>query len=94
MSYTVRIDTEAHDFYLSLDAKSRRVLRAHLEILKTDPHPGKTRDKELLNLRDGVRIYRMHVSHSFTVYYEIEGDCVYVNEILTIEQAHKKYRRL
>jgi mRNA-degrading endonuclease RelE of RelBE toxin-antitoxin system len=92
--YSVRIDTEAHEFYQSLDAKSRRILRAHLELLTTDPLPGKTGDKELLNLRDDVKIYRMHISHSFTLYYEIKGHTVYVNEILTIEQAHKKYRRL
>jgi mRNA-degrading endonuclease RelE of RelBE toxin-antitoxin system len=92
--YSVRIDTEAHEFYKSLDAKSKRIIRAHLQTLETDPLPGKRGDKELLNLSDGVRIYRMHISHSFTLYYEIEKDVVYVNEILTVEQAHKKYRRL
>jgi len=51
-------------------------------------------DKKLLNLRQDVKIYRLHIGHSFTAYYEIEGKTVFVNEILTIEQAHKKYKRL
>ena len=94
MSFSVRIDIDASEFFTSLDVKSRRIIKAHLKILKTDPYPGKAGDKELLNLQEGVKIYRLHIGHAFTAYYEIEGKTVYVNEILTIEQAHKKYKRL
>jgi hypothetical protein len=62
--------------------------------LENDPFPGKSGDKELLNLRKGVKIYRLHIGHLFTAFYEVEENRVFVNEILTIEQAHKKYKRL
>lgn len=94
MIFFVRIDTDASEFYASLDVKSKRIIRAHLKILETDPYPGKAGDKELLNLPEGVKIYRLHIGRTFTAYYEIDGNTVYVNEILTIEQAHKKYKRL
>lgn len=94
MIFAVSIDIDAVAFVHSLDQKSQRIIRAHLKSLETDPFPGKGGDKELLELRDGVRIYRLHIAHSFTAFYEIEGDLVFVNEIMTIEQAHKKYKRL
>ena len=94
MSFSVCIDTDAREFFLSLDVKNRRIIKGHLKILETDPYPGKAGDKELLNLKEGVKIYRLHIGHTFTAYYEIEGKTVYVNEILTVEQAHKKYKRL
>jgi len=94
VSYSVRIDIDARTFFAALDLKSRRIIRAHLKDLETDPYPGKAGDKELLNLPDGVKIYRLHIGRTFTAYYEIVGKTVYVNEILTIEQAHKKYKRL
>ncbi|MCK9581328.1 MAG: hypothetical protein M0Q92_12895 [Methanoregula sp.] len=59
-----------------------------------DPFPGKGSDKELLNLRPGVKVYRLHIGRSFTAFYEIEGKTVFVNEIMTIEQVHKKYKGL
>jgi hypothetical protein len=62
--------------------------------LENDPFPGKGGDKELLNLRENVKVYRLHIASSFTAFYEIEGKTVFVNEVLTIEQAHKKYNRL
>ncbi len=45
--------------------------------------PEKRGDKELLNLRPGVRIYRFHIGRTFTAFYEIEGAVVFVNEIMT-----------
>ena len=76
------------------DNKSRRIIGIHLKTLEEDPFPGKGGDKELLNLRPGVRIYRLHIGHSFTAFYEIEENSVFVNEIMTIRQAHKKYKWL
>ena len=74
--------------------KSRRIIETHLKTLEDDPFPGKGGDKELLSLRTGVRIYRFYIGHSFTAFYEIEESTVFINEIMTIEQAHKKYRWL
>ncbi|MEI7857844.1 MAG: hypothetical protein WCH85_10115 [Methanomicrobiales archaeon] len=94
MTFEVSIDIDAVGYVHSLDDKSRRIIRKHLKILETDPFPGISGDKELLTLRQGVKIYRLHIGHSFTAFYEIVENQIFVNEILTIEQAHKKYKRL
>ena len=94
MNFEVIIDIDEIAYINSLNDKNKRIIKTHLKTLETDPFPGKGGDKELLNLREGVRIYRLHIGHSYTAFYEIEGKTVFVNEVLTIEQAHKKYNRL
>jgi len=61
--------------------------------LKDDPYPGKDGDKELVKAPKGrseEKVYRLHIGRSFTAFYRIEDKTVYVTEVLTIEQAHKK----
>ncbi len=94
MSFTVRIDMDAIDFINSQTDKSRRIIKKHLKDLEEDPFPGSRSDKELLNLRPGVKIYRLHIARTFTAFYEIEESTVFVNEVMTIGQAHKKYKGL
>ncbi|WAC04159.1 MAG: hypothetical protein OS112_06715 [Methanoregula sp.] len=94
MSFTVRIDIDAIDFINSRTDKSRRIIEKHLKALEEDPFPGSRGDKELLILRPGVKIYRLHIARMFTAFYEIEESTVFVNEVMTIEQAHKKYKGL
>ncbi len=94
MNFEVIIDIDEIAYINSLDNKDKRIIKNRLKTLENDPFPGKGGDKELLNLREGVEIYRLHIGHTFTAFYEIEGKTVFVNEILTIEQAHKKYKRL
>jgi mRNA-degrading endonuclease RelE of RelBE toxin-antitoxin system len=76
-----------------LPKKTRRIIRTALERLEEDPFPGGQGDKEKLVLKGGVIIYRLHVSRTYTVFYEIDKrkKLVIVQEILPIEQAHKKY---
>ncbi len=94
MTFFVSIDIDAVSFVHSLDGKSRRIIRNHLNKLENDPFPGKSGDKELLDLGPNVKIYWLHIAHSFTAFYQNEGDQVLISEILTIEQAHKKDRKL
>ncbi|MDD5187603.1 MAG: type II toxin-antitoxin system RelE/ParE family toxin [Methanoregula sp.] len=91
MTFEVRIDIDAIEFVNSQSDKSRRIIETQLKNLEDDPFPGKGGDKELLNLHQGARLYRLHIGRSFTVFYEVEDNIVYVNKIMTIEQAHKKY---
>lgn len=82
------------DFLNRLDDKSRRIVRTRLATLIEDPYPGKGGDRELIKSPKGrpeEKVYRLHVGRSFTAFYQICGKIVYVTEILTIEQAHKKY---
>jgi len=94
VKFFVCIDIDAIDFINSQTDKSRRIIEKHLRALQEDPFPGSHGDKELLNLRPGVKIYRLHIARMFTAFYEIEEGAVYVNEVLTIEQAQKKYKGL
>lgn len=91
MKYAVSIDIDAAAFINTLNPKTRRIIREHLQVPEADPFPGRGGDKELLNTRPGMKIYRLHIGRSFTAIYVIEGHSVLVTEVMTIGQAHKKY---
>ena len=87
----------AQDFYGHLPEKSRNIVKDHLLCRINDPYPGSGADKEQLFVRGNDRYFRLHIERSFTAFYTIheregewEGE-VHVFEIMTIEQAHKKY---
>ena len=91
MKFEVGIDTDAAAFINRQNVKARRIIHSHLKSLEDDPFPGKGGDKELLNTRPGVKIYRLHIGRTFTAMYVIEENSVLVTEVMTIGQAHKKY---
>ncbi len=97
MTWRLLLDKKrAQDFYDHLPDKSRAIERVHLLRLAEDPYPGSGADKEQLTIRGDNRYYRLHIGRSLTAFYTIhekEGK-VHVLEIMTIEQAHKKYGRL
>lgn len=84
---------ELSDEINRLPEKTRRIIKTALKRLEKDPFPGSQGDKEKLVLRGGVIIYRLHISRSYTSFYEIDTEekLVIVQEILPIGQAHKKY---
>ncbi|KAF1073296.1 type II toxin-antitoxin system RelE/ParE family toxin [Methanogenium sp. MK-MG] len=86
----------AQDFCDHLPDKSRVIVRDHLLRLADDPYPGSGADREQLTIRGDDRYFRLHIGRSFTAFYTIherEGE-VHVLDIMTTEQAHKKYGRL
>lgn len=94
MSYEIAVQRKSADFLNELDDKSRRIIRSRLATLKDDPFPGKGGDKELIKSPKGRpddKVYRLHISRSFTAFYQIKENMIYITEVLTIEQAHKKY---
>jgi len=91
LKFEVGIDIDAVTFINAQNEKSLRIITSHLKTLEDDPFPGKGGDKELLNLRQGMKIYRHHIGRSYTAFYVIEDNSVLVTEVMTIEQAHKKY---
>ena len=93
MTFTLILWRELSDEINRLPEKTRRILKTALKRLEEDPFPGAQGDKEKLVLKGGVVIYRLHISRSYTVFYEIDKEekLVIVHEILPIEQAHKKY---
>jgi len=92
-SYQVLLSPDAEEFYSTLDEKSRRIVRENLEKLAESPYPGRGKgDKEKLVV-DGEEMYRLHISRTYTAFYLIveSDDEVRVVDILTIEDAHKRY---
>jgi mRNA-degrading endonuclease RelE of RelBE toxin-antitoxin system len=93
LTFSLILWHELADEINRLPEKTRRVIKAALMRLEEDPFPGSHGDKEKLVLRGGVVIYRLHISRKFTAFYEIDKEekLVIIQEILPIEQAHKRY---
>jgi mRNA-degrading endonuclease RelE of RelBE toxin-antitoxin system len=84
----ISIGKKALRYLNSLPDKDRRLIKEHLYQLE-DPRTAS--DVELLE--NGH--CRMHVSRSYTVFFDVHpGNVVYILEIMTIEQAHKRYNRM
>jgi mRNA interferase RelE/StbE len=96
LTWEVVVRKELVEYLNSLDDKSRRIVRTKLFSLEENPYPGSSGDKERLSLPDDTVLYRMHIGRTWTVLYRVEevSKTVKVIEMITIEQAHKKYGRL
>lgn len=90
------IEKKALKFIIEMPEKSQRIAKDKCKLLAENPFPGKGGDEELFRRPGQEDLYRMHVGRSFTVFYRIsqEEKVVKVLNIITIEQAHKKYGRL
>jgi hypothetical protein len=75
------------EYINSLPEKDRRIIKQHLVQLED---PLTARDAE--HLRDGA--CRMHIAHRCTAFFVVFRDGVRIVDVLTIEQVHKKYKRL
>ncbi|GAB6286692.1 MAG: plasmid stabilization protein [Methanoregula sp.] len=95
MTFVVRFRQSAAKFFNALPDKSQRIAREHLAILKTDPYPGRGKDKERLNT-EGMEVFRLHIGRSYTALYLIHSDksMVEITHLMSTEQAHKRYGRL
>jgi mRNA interferase RelE/StbE len=93
LTFSLVLWDELGDEINRLPGKIRRTIKSALKRLEDDPFPGSKGDTEKLVLKGGVIIYRLHISPRYTVFYEIDKEekLVIVQEILTVEQAHKKY---
>ena len=84
----VEVERFACDFVKILPLKSRRIILSHVHRLE---EPESAPDVERL----GKNVYRMHVGHTYTVFFcivHVEGR-VHMTDILPIEIAHKRYWR-
>jgi len=93
LTFALKIDVDALAFIRQLPDKSQEIIDGKIKTLKDDPYPGKRGDKELLNPGKGKKVYRLHIGHRYTVFYRISKDkkMVYITDVMTIEQVHKKY---
>ena len=83
----VNIDKRALQYVNDLPEKDRRIIKQHLLKLE-DPYTAP--DVELL--QNGH--CRMHIAHSYTAFFDVlPGGIVNILEVMTIEEAHKRYKR-
>ena len=83
----VNIEKRALQYVNSLREKDRRIVKQHLLMLE-DPYAAP--DVELL--KNGH--CRMHISHMYTAFFDVlRGGIVNILEVMTIEEAHKRYKR-
>jgi mRNA interferase RelE/StbE len=96
VTFEVRVRKPVAAVLDALPEKSRRIVTAALKDLGENPFPGSGGNKELLTLPGGRPVYRLHVARTYTALYGVdtEAGTVSVYELLTIEQAHKRYGRL
>ena len=96
MTFDVKVRNTADAFIGTVPEKTRRIIKSALRGLEENPFPCSGGDKEKLVLGGGREIYRLHIARTFTAFYSVdkENRIVKVHDILTIEQAHKKYGRL
>jgi mRNA interferase RelE/StbE len=90
--FVIEIHQKSREFLDKVPEKLKNNVRDVLLTLREDPHP---RESKLITLPGGYRVYRLHISRLFTVFYEVDFDKkrIYIVKIMTIEQAHKEYRR-
>lgn len=93
MSYKVLVTQKIQKFFQKQEEKTRRIIKENLKKLEKNPYPGRgSGDKKKLPIQ-GKERYRMHIGRTWTVFYSILEDKkeVRISEILTIDEAHKKY---
>jgi len=96
VSFQVLIKRKSVEAIHELPEKTRRIIHDTLKSLEQDPYLGGGGDKELLHHEEGIEIYRLHIGRSYTAFYTIDKPIrvVKVHDIMTIEQAHRKYGRI
>jgi hypothetical protein len=83
----VNIEKRALQYINGLQEKDRRIIKQHLLNLE-DPYSAP--DVELL--RNGH--CRMHIAHTYTAFFDVlPGGIVNILDVMTIEVAHKRYKR-
>jgi mRNA-degrading endonuclease RelE of RelBE toxin-antitoxin system len=86
----IKIEDRVKEFIRELPEKDRRVIGEHIERLSK--HPNSTGNIKKLHTRKPRSC--MHISLKYTLFYYVESDMVWIDKIMTIEQAHKKYGKI
>ena len=92
--YDVLLGDDAREILEVADEKTTRICKVDLGYLAENPYPGRGRgDKEKLPIDGRIDRYRMHISRTYTAIYTVLEDEkeVRVLEIVSIDEAHKRY---
>jgi mRNA-degrading endonuclease RelE of RelBE toxin-antitoxin system len=86
----IEITGRAVKFLTKLPDKDRRIIGEHIDRLADHPHA----HGDIERLNTPKERYRMHVSYRYTIFFYPLDKAIIINEIMTTEQAHKKYGRI
>lgn len=86
----IQIEDTVISFIRELPEKDRRVIGEHIERLSH--HPNAKGNIKKLNTRKPR--WRMHISLKYTVFFSVTADTVWIDLIMTIERAHRKYGKI
>jgi mRNA-degrading endonuclease RelE of RelBE toxin-antitoxin system len=86
----INIEDRVKEFIRDLPGKDRRVIGEHIERLSE--HPNSTGNIKRLHTRKPR--WRLHISLKYTLFYYVDSDMIWIDKIMTIEQAHKKYGKI
>ena len=86
----IQINDKVKDFLRLLPDKDRHIVGEHISRLAGHPNV----HGDVKNLKTRFPQWRFHISSRYTLFYHVEGDTVYVDHMLTMERAHKKYGKI
>jgi mRNA-degrading endonuclease RelE of RelBE toxin-antitoxin system len=86
----INIEDRVKEFIHDLPEKDRRVISEHIERLSE--HPNATGNIKRLHTRKPR--WRMHISLKYTLFNSVDSDMIWIDKIMTIEQAHKKFGKI
>ena len=83
----IQISNEVTKYLKTLSDKDRRIVGEYIDRLNEHPNaPGNIKKMKTKKPR-----WRLHIGSKYTLFYFVEGDTVYVDHMMTQEQAHKRY---
>jgi mRNA-degrading endonuclease RelE of RelBE toxin-antitoxin system len=83
----ITIEDGVKEFIRKLPEKDRRVIGEHIERLSG--HPDASGD--IRNIHTRKPRWRMQISMKYTLFSYVDSDTVWIDKIMTPEQAHRKY---
>ena len=86
----IKIEDRVKEFIMELPEKDRRVISEHIERLSEHP----SAMGNIKKLHTSKPRWRMHILLKYTLFYYVDSDMVWIDKIMTIEQAHKKYGKI
>jgi mRNA-degrading endonuclease RelE of RelBE toxin-antitoxin system len=83
----IQISNEVTKYLKTLSDKDQRIIGEYIDRLNEHPNaPGNIKKMKTKKPR-----WRLHIGSKYTLFYFVDGDSLYVDHIMTQEQAHKRY---
>lgn len=83
----IQISSEVLQYLKTLSDKDRRIIGEYIDRLEEHPNaPGNIKKMKTKKPR-----WRLHIGSKYTLFYFIDDNTLFVDHMMTQEQAHKRY---